>query len=134
MLKVYFSTKDFQFLPPVNKPRFGQTVSQPIGNYTNINQAPILQFKDLEPELQQLEKTGFKKTIQFLETSRDNNLFCQFFEAATDQIIKLDVIDFGDFPATETAGARHVFFVGKVFTDGYNVTTFVNMFVLVFEQ
>jgi hypothetical protein len=84
--------------------------------------------------LKQLEKTGFKKTIQFLETSRENNLFCQFFEAATDQIIKLDVIDFGDFPATETSGARHVFFIGKVFTDGYNITTFVNMFVLVFEQ
>lgn len=125
---------NFKFLPPINKPLPGRVDATPIGDYTNINQRPILQFSDLETELDELDKNGFKKEIQFLETSRDNNLLCQFFEMFDNQVSKLDVIDFGTFPADENGGSKHVFFVGKVFTDGYNVTTFVNLFVLVFEQ
>jgi len=125
---------NFQFLPPVNKRKNGQNTSQPIGAYTNINQSSILSFSDLSLELKNLEDKGYKRRVQFLESSRENNIFCQFFEASSNEILKLDVIDFGEFPATETNGSRHVFFVGKVFTDGYNMTTFVNMFVLVFEQ
>ena len=125
---------NFQFLPPINKPKLGRNAGTPIGSYTNINQNPILSYQDLETELNNLRDTGFLRTVDFLETTRENNIFCQFFESSSDQIAKLDVIDFGEFPATETAGSRHVFFVGKVFTDGYNITTFVNLFVLVFEQ
>ncbi len=127
---------NFQYLPPENRSEYSttQTGNETIGNYTNINQAGILKYSDLEYQLKRLESDGYKQTIEFIETSRENNLFCQIFESSNDQIKKLDVIDFGEFPATENAGSRHVFFVGKVFTDGYNITTFVNLFVLVFEQ
>jgi hypothetical protein len=125
---------NFQYLPPINKPALGATGSQPIGSYPKLNQNPILSYDDLKPELDSLTNDGYKHTINFLETSEQNNLFCQFFETSNNQIIKLDVIDFGQFPSTETEPARHIFFVGKVFTDGYNTTTFVNMFFLVFEQ
>ena len=124
---------NFKFLPPINKPLIGRVEAIPLGDYTNINQAPILEYSNLEPELESLDKMGYKKDIQFIETSRDNNLLCQFFEMYGNQVAKLDVIDFGTFPAGDNGQTRHVFFVGKVFTDGYNVTTFVNMFVLVFE-
>lgn len=125
---------NFQFLPPINKPLYGDNLSEPIGIYNKLNQASIQSYSDIAPELEDLARNGYKRTIDFLETSEQNNLFCQFFETSNEQITKLDVIDFGQFPSTETEPARHVFFVGKVFTDGYNITTFVNMFVLVFEQ
>lgn len=125
---------NFQYLPPVNKPLNGNNNSTPIGVYSNLNQAGIETYADIAPELDELARNGYKRTIDFLETSEQNNLFCQFFETSNQEIIKLDVIDFGQFPSTETEPARHVFFVGKVFTDGYNMSTFVNMFVLVFEQ
>lgn len=125
---------NFKFLPPVNKPLPGSTEKTPIGNYVNINQNPILEYSDLVPELNRLEKDGFKKDIEFVKSSAENNLLCQFFEFYNNQITKLDVIDFGLFPPDVNGISHHVFFVGKVFTDGDNVTTFVNLFVLVFEQ
>jgi hypothetical protein len=125
---------NFKFLPPINKPLPGRVNATPIGDYTNVNQKPILQYSDLAVELDELEKNGYKKDVQFIETSRDNNLLCQFFEMYDNQVVKLDVIDFGTFPADENGKVKHVFFVGKVFTDGYNVSTYVNLFVLVFEQ
>jgi hypothetical protein len=126
---------NFQFLPPVNDGINGaNNQSGVIGDYINLNQASLISYQDLERELEVLKLNGFMQTIEFLSKSRDNNLFCQFFESHGNEITKLDVIDFGEFPATENAGSRHVFFVGKVFTDGYNITTFVNLFVLIFEQ
>ena len=124
---------NFTFLPPINK-KSNQGASNVIGNYVNLNQKPITTFSDLKPELDKLNQNGFLRTIEYIETSRENNLFCQFFETHENEIKKLDVIDFGEFPADENSGSKHVFFVGKVFTDGYNITTFVNMFVLVFEN
>lgn len=125
---------NFQFLPPVNKPQPGTQEKLPIGDYVNVNQSPILSWSDLELELNNLALKGFKQDIEFLKTSDQNNLLCQFFELYDNQVAKLDVIDFGLFPPDANGISRHVFFVGKVFTDGYNATTYVNLFVLVFEQ
>jgi hypothetical protein len=125
---------NFQFLPPVNKSRIGGAEKVPLGNYVRLNQAPILTYEQLEPELNQLKETGYCKVVEFEKTSRQNNLFCQFFETANNQITKLDVIDFGEFPIDDNDIIKHVFFVGKVFTDGDDITTFVNMFTLVFEK
>lgn len=125
---------NFKFLPPVNKALPGSTEKTPIGNYVNVNQNPILEYSDLVPELDNLMANGFKKDIEFVKSSAENNLLCQFFEFDNNQVVKLDVIDFGSFPPDSNGISQHVFFVGKVFTDGDNVTTFVNLFVLVFEQ
>jgi hypothetical protein len=127
---------NFQFLPPVNKSRVGETKRVKLGNYVNIGQKPIKTYKEVyTSELKYFEKHGFSKTINFTETSDDNNLVCQFFEVKDNEIQKLDVIDFGDFPDSKTSGkTKHVFFVGKVFIDGYNNKTFVNMFTLVFAS
>jgi hypothetical protein len=124
---------NFKFLPPVNKPRTGNMASATLGDYANINQSPILQFSDLQRELNEIDRMGFKKTIQILKSSVQTNLFGQFFEISDDVVKKLDVIDFGDFPPDNKGIVRHVFFVGKIMTDGSNTTTFVNLFTLVFS-
>lgn len=122
---------NFRFLPPVNKPRFGNSTTMALGDYKNMNQNPILQFSDIQEELDSLDKAGFKKTIQILKSSLQTNLLGQFFEISDNVVKKLDVIDFGDFPPDNNGIVRHVFFVGKVYVDNTGASTFVNLFVLV---
>ena len=124
---------NFKFLPPINKPRFGNSTTTALGDYTNINQKPIVQYSDIQKELVTLDQMGFKKTIQILKSSLQTNLFGQFFEISDDVVKKLDIIDFGDFPPDNRGIVRHVFFVGKIMTDGNNTTTFINLFTLVFS-
>ena len=124
---------NFQYLPPINKPRIGKTNSLVIGSYKNLNQAPYVSYQDLATELSASQQTGYSYDIDFTETSRQNNLLCQFFEVYSDGMKKLDVIDYGIFPPDQNGNAHHVFFVGKVFIDSNNTPTFVNMFTLVWE-
>jgi len=124
---------NFQYMPPINKPRIGKTNSLVIGSYKNLNQAPYVSYQDLATELSASQQTGYSYDIDFTETSRQNNLLCQFFEVYSDGMKKLDVIDYGIFPPDQNGNAHHVFFVGKVFIDSNNTPTFVNMFTLVWE-
>jgi hypothetical protein len=124
---------NFQYMPPINKPRIGKTSSVVLGTYKNLNQAPYVSYADLAVELSASQNTGYSYDIEFTETSRQNNLLCQFFEVYSDGMKKLDVIDYGIFPPDENGNAHHVFFVGKVFIDSNNTPTFVNMFTLVWE-
>ena len=121
--------KNFQFLPPKNKPRIGESEGASLGNFINISQKPINTIEELNDDLKGFEK----KTIYFTETSTQNNLFCQFFEVGGNVMSKLDVIDFGTFQNKDSILPVHVFYVGKVFTDDFGAHTFVNMFTLVFE-
>lgn len=123
------SIPNFQFLPPVNKPRAGETQRRPIANYLSVNQPSIDSMDVLEKEFGQFETAD----ILFTETSKENNLLCQLFETSQDRMSKLDVIDFGTLIA-EDGSLKHVFFAGKVFMDDYNCPTFVNMFSLIFEN
>lgn len=121
--------KNFQFLPPKNKPLIGESIGASLGNFMNLGQEPVTKWKDLNNELSKYEK----KTIHFTEASTENNLFCQFFELGNNVMSKLDAIDFGTFKNTDGGEPYHVFFVGKVFTDDLGTNTFVNLFTLVFE-
>lgn len=119
---------NFMFLPPVNKARPGEQERRRLANYVSLNQAGISTMEELESEFKEFESIS----IPFTETSRENNLVCQFFEMSQDRVLKLDVIDFGTLQA-EDGTLKHVFFAGKVFMDDYNCPTFVNMFTLIFE-
>lgn len=121
--------KNFQFLPPVNKPLIGEDKGNSLGNFMNLGQEPITKWKQLNKELSRYEK----KTIYFTETSNQNNLFCQFFELGKNVMSKLDAIDFGMFKNPNGGEPYHVFFIGKVFTDDLGTNTFINLFTLVFE-
>lgn len=120
---------NFKFLPPINKKRPGQTIPETLGDYVNINQAAVETIESLKEELKKYESVS----INFIETSKENNLFCQFFETSEGAMRKLDVIDFGYFNTNSKEMSQHVFFVGKIFIDDNNTPTFINMFTLIFE-
>lgn len=124
---------NFQFLPPANKARPGEPVGSPLGFYVNLNQQPLLSYEDIDQEVKELASIGYEQKVYFTETSRTNNILGQFFEVSNGEMTKLDVIDFGKFPPNQDGISRHVFFVGKVFTDGFGATTFINMFMLIWE-
>lgn len=141
---------NFQYLPPVNKPKLGSNEAKLLGVYPRIGQKPVYDYDDLANELNQLETAGFCRNIAFTETSQRNRVFGQFFEVSSGgSLTKLDVIDFGAFLTGEqvseaefdemqrsgrTSLTKHVFFVGKLFIDSTGSHTFVNIFTLVFEK
>jgi hypothetical protein len=142
---------NFQYLPPINKYRLGDNTVSLLGYYPNLNQRRQLTFSDVENYVEEATRRGFSSEIVFEETSKVNNLVCQMFEVGDNEIVKLDVIDFGLFnlagqdislsertrqnkdPRKAPTLSKHVFFVGKVFTDSHGVNKFVNLFTIIFE-
>ena len=122
---------NYTFLPPVNRPRLGSTDATPLGEYVSLNQKSIFSFDDLETELNKLERNGYMSLIHFTETSKQSNIFAQFFEVGQNEMSKLDVIDFGTFPV-KNGRDQHVFFVGKVYNDDNGSDTFINLFTIIF--
>lgn len=142
---------NFQYLPPINKFRPGSSTINLLGVYPNLNQRPQQTYADVQTNISDAISRGFSCNVEFQETSSTNNLICQMFEMGDGEIIKLDVIDFGLFnlsgqevslsererqekdPRKSPTISKHVFFVGKVFTDSRGVNKFVNLFTLIFE-
>lgn len=140
---------NFQYLAPVNKPRLGSAVSLPLGIYPHFGQEPIFSYNDLRRDLKNFEDNGYYQDIFFTETSVPNRIVSQIFEAADGVIRKLDVIDFGIFTMGNsevtkneiqkandegrTLTTKHVFFIGKVFTDDNGSDSFVRLFTIVLE-
>lgn len=135
--------KNFKYLPPLNLSPLEQqkgnnsstvntlkadALSTPLGIYNKLSSAEIYRFANLINELQTRER----KEINFTETSRHNNIFCQFFEINSGEVIKLDVIDFGLFNKSASDSVR-IFFVGKIYVDSLNRSTFIHLFTLLFE-
>ena len=142
---------NFQYLPPINKYRPGDATVSLLGHYPNLNQRRQLTLRDVENYVAEATSKGYSAQVSFEETSKTNNLFCQIFEAGSNELVKLDVIDFGLFnmtgqdislaekqrqgkdPRKSPILSKHVFFVGKVFTDTQGVNKFINLFTLIFE-
>lgn len=121
----------YRYLPPTNKPKPGYIDGEPLGKYARLNQEPIMSYDELFSGL--LDKEAIE--LQYLDTSRENNLVMQFLETKPDGVEKLALIDFGEFPTDNNpdSAGRHVYFAGKIFEDGNGMQTFVNMFTIVFE-
>jgi hypothetical protein len=150
--KRFSHVPNYNFLPPVNKKRLGSNTKTPLGVFLRIGQQPIFEYSDLKQEIDKCEQQGFVQDVLFTESSRNNQVVCQFFEVATNQVTKLDVIDFGVFTLGnsetkqiseqqiqnaqekgKTLVTKHVFFVGKLYVDSFGSNTFVNLFTLVWE-
>jgi len=113
----------FSYLPPTAN-------NLKLGNYPRLSQDSILSLAQIQREIS--GKQG--ETVRFIESSRDNNIICQFFEIQKTNMVKLDVIDFGEFTTESPVRPnQHYFFVGKVLPDGKGLYTFVNLFILVFD-
>ena len=121
---------NFVYLPPRNKPRLGQQRGGLMGNYVNWNQRAPTTLQELMQDLQGKEY----RDVEFIDTSRDNNLVIQPFEFTESEVKKLCVVDFGEFPgdSSDSLGKR-VFFVGKLYKDSNGFSTFVNIFTVVME-
>ena len=86
--------------------------------------------------LSTIEVAKDRRSIFFSETSPQNNLVMQMFEVNGDKktFKKLDVIDFGEFNVDDPMRPnKHVFFIGKVYQDGYGIPTFVNLFTVILD-
>jgi len=126
-----FSTlPNFLYLPPENAPRTGERYGRKLGNYVNWNQKPILTFQELLSQLSNKEYYD----IEFVETSRENNIIVQPFEFSEFGVKKLCVVDYGEFPDEDpTSPGKRVFFVGKIFKDAFGSSTFVNIFTIIMD-
>jgi|CXWK01.1.fsa_nt_gi hypothetical protein len=122
---------NFDFLPPVNIPRTGTTIKQPLGNFVDLKQSSILTLADLYQEITRF--SDYMVSLNFLSTSKNNRIFSQFYEKSESSgIRKLDIIDFGEFE--ERNIRKHVFFAGKLYRDSTGSDTFVNMFTLIWKK
>lgn len=122
---------NFQYLPPVNRSVTRGSDTTPLGNYPIIGQNKTpLTFDQIEADIARREQF----IIDFNQTTLQSNVFCQLFEINHDQVLKLDIIDFGDVNSTNPdAPDKRVFFAGKVFVDSFGCQTFVNIFTIIFE-
>jgi hypothetical protein len=92
-----------------------------------------------------------KETVNFLNTSDHNRLFCQVFEVNAQgnnkKLVKLDVLpvmnfemskehlDFAASNGFDQLGheSKRFYYVGKVFEDSFGVPSFVRIFTLMFD-
>lgn len=137
----FSNSLNFKFLPPVSSKRVKNIdKSDPtklakfaIGDYrpwSHYNVKPVTS-KQLEFEFSTLTKFGLCKKILFDPTTVKNNVMCQFFEFSSDQIKKLEIVDFGFY--VSNGKNKRVFFVGKLVQDQKGTHTFLHLFSVVFE-
>ncbi len=123
---------NFRFLPPINKKKGNAII--PLGNYASYGQINPMTSDDLSNELQTLQNIGMKQTVEFSDTSTANTLLGQILEVNGGILRKLDIVDYGEELIEGTSSlTRHIYFVGKLYTDNNNTSTFINLFTLVFE-
>ena len=122
---------NFKYLPPVNVDQPGGDPGAPLGNYPVLNEPIEATYSEFKERLRNMQSTDFT----FSDTSRDNNLIGQFFEANIMGLEKLSIIDYGEFADNDPLKpSKRVFFVGKLLRDGVaGAETFLNIFTLVFE-
>lgn len=147
---------NFKYLPPINKiddssidkRKHDNIASFMLANYPAWNNKNGLDPMSLLKDCADLAKKGQSKILNFDPTSRNNELFMQFFELTNNFAKKLDVIDFGTFnltnhqlnelsrflPERNIPGHNiKIFFVGKVIDDKVNNSShFMNIFTLIF--
>ena len=90
---------NFAHLPPINLD------GSSLGDYPSLGQGPMETIEHVMSELD-----GFEShRIKFSETSIDNNLVMQCFDVRDSSVIKLDIVDFGEFPSEkQDSTGKHV--------------------------
>lgn len=116
---------NYQVLPPVN--RIDGTT---LGNYEIENPVPPTTYSDLSAEIEGKPEA----TFTFTNTSKSNNFVSQIFHVTSGEMTKLDIIDFGEFVTdAEARTNKQVYFVGKVYQNSRGISSFVNIFTIVFD-
>lgn len=121
---------NFQYLPPKNKRKFRETETRNLGNYPKLGQGKFTSFEEIEARLINKENN----LVEFIETSNQNNVHIQVFENTSNELLKLDILDFGEmFIDGDDFPSKHIYFIGKVFLDEAQNRNFVNLFTVVME-
>lgn len=123
---------NFMYLPPVNMPTSPDALPKQLGQFVPLGPTKALTPDDIETELAQAKAAGRTVDIEFAETSRANNVFAQFFEIGPTDLVKLDVIDYGNYALAGSASTKRVLFAGKMYQDAHGVSVFAHLFTLVF--
>jgi len=119
---------NYKFMPPLDRPIDESIAPRQMATYTQINENPLDTLSELE---QYLSGKQFSE-IRFTNTSDSNNLVSQLFEHGKNGVIKLAVVDGGQFEGSD-GKFQHVFFAGKLYRDSAQSLNFVNIFTMVFE-
>lgn len=121
---------NFMYLPPINQPTPGAPAGMPMGVYPKLNEPDILTLQDLEESLAGKQSVS----VEFSDTSRENNIVAQMFEFDSTGVEKLSIVDFGEFGDNDPfSPGKRVFFVGKIVKDATGSQTFMNIFTVVFD-
>lgn len=120
--------KNFRFLPPINKPSIENPNGTLLARYNRIDQGDEMMYDKIVADLAGKDVV----TINFDNTSYENNIVIQLFDIRQDSVKKLDVIDYGEFVTDDSN--KHVYFIGKILKDSRGASTFVNIFTLVTES
>tara|TARA_R110001592_G_scaffold66840_2_gene205212 strand:+ start:2684 stop:3637 length:954 start_codon:yes stop_codon:yes gene_type:complete len=122
---------NFQYLPPRNKPTPGDPEGSLMFPYPNNQQTPITTFDELSRELKYLPS----EEINFINTSRSNNIVMQLLDVNNNFLSRLSVVDFGEFTTDDPERPiKRVYFVGKNYPmDENGSQTFINLFTMVID-
>jgi hypothetical protein len=120
---------NFMFLPPVqNSGEIGTEPSE-LGKYTSFAESNDIDDGSFFANLNELEDA----TIDLSRLTEYNDLAIQLYETTGSNIKKIDIIKYGRVGISQEGSSTDLYFVGKVFFDGFDVPTFVNIFTLVIE-
>jgi hypothetical protein len=159
---------NFKFLPPRNRslvyttPTGIQSIKKNMGDYADLREGYNLDLDNIVDYLAgklvfsknadnesngmlSLRKRRAPKpveTIEFSETSAENNLVFQVFESNSQNgtIKKLDTIDYGDVRVRSSRGggqpmiSARLIFAGKIYLSEAGIPTFKNIFTIMLER
>ena len=120
---------NFRFLPPTQRSNRAAVPSVPLGTYQNIAESNDYESLDPQLVLSNLEGVSFELTPF---TDR-HTLVVQVFEESKGQFLKLDVIPYGAVGVSPEGSRSYMYFAGKVYDDGFETPTYVNIFTMVLE-
>jgi hypothetical protein len=120
---------NFKFLPPVQRSQAVSTPSIPLGNFQDLSETNNYANSDALVSLENLEGVSFELSAF---TDR-HTIAMQVFEEVSGTINKLDVIPYGAVGFSPEGGRSYMYFAGKVFDDGFDTPTYVNIFTMVIE-
>jgi hypothetical protein len=119
----------FLFLPPVQRTISTVGNEAPLGNFYDVREERIN-----EQELEEQLSTLPSQVVNFSKYTDRSELCFQLFESSSAGLFKLDIVKYGYLEKRTASGKqRDLYFVGKLFDDGYGNPTFVNLFDLVVE-
>jgi len=120
---------NFMFLPPIQNSGEIGSQSTGLGEYTSFAESNDIDDGSFFADLNELEEA----TIELSRLTEYNDLAIQMYEIVGSNVKKLDIIKYGRVGISREGSSTDLYFVGKVFFDGFDVPTFINIFTLVIE-